>query len=220
MKKFAVIVAGGTGTRMQSKVPKQFMELKGRPVLWYTLNAFLQAYEDLQIILVLRAEFMEHGLAIAGTTGQQHRIKITAGGETRFHSVKNGLALTENDSIVFVHDAVRCMVKTGLIHRCCEHAMEHGNAVPAIHATDSIRMDNGKGPEQVDRNKVFIIQTPQTFQTNALKAAFDQPYKDSFTDEASVAESAGMKIHLVEGDSSNIKLTRPEDLKVAEILLD
>ena len=220
MKKYAVIVAGGAGTRMQSKVPKQFMELKGRPVLWYTLNAFLGAYDDLQIILVLKSEFMEHGLAIARTTTYADRIKITVGGETRFHSVKNGLALVESGSIVFVHDAVRCLVSADLIHRCYEQAVQYGSAVPAIHATDTIRIDNGEGPELVDRNKVYVIQTPQTFQSDALKAAFDQPYKDSFTDEASVAESAGMKVHLVEGDHANIKLTRPEDLKVAEVLLD
>jgi 2-C-methyl-D-erythritol 4-phosphate cytidylyltransferase len=219
MKKFAIIVAAGSGSRMQSAVPKQFMELKGKPVLWYTLTAFLRAYDDMQVILVLPPAHIEHGLAIAAATGQDARIRITSGGETRFHSVKNGLSMAAEDSIVFVHDAVRCLVSVDLIHRCYEHAVAHGNAVPAIHATDTIRIDNGNGPVQVDRNKVYVIQTPQTFRVGQLKPAFDQPYKESFTDEAAVAEAAGIKIHIVQGETSNIKLTRPADLLMAEALL-
>ena len=219
MKKFAIIVAAGSGTRMQSAVPKQFMELKGKPVLWYTLTAFLRAYDDLQVILVLPPAHAEHGLAIAAATGEDSRIQITSGGETRFHSVKNGLAMAAEDSIVFVHDAVRCLVSGDLIRRCYEHAVEHGNAVPAIHATDTIRIDNGNGPVQVDRNKVYVIQTPQTFKAGELKSAFDRAYNELFTDEATVAEAAGMKIHIVQGEPSNIKLTRPQDLAIAAAML-
>lgn len=219
MKKYAVIVAGGAGTRMQSNVPKQFMELNGKPVLWHTLQAFLHAYHDLHIILVLKPGFAGEGQHIVSQTGQANRISMAPGGETRFHSVKNGLGKVPDDSIVFVHDAVRCLVSTALIQRCYEQAMQHGNAVPAIHATDTIRIDSGQGPMQVDRNKVYIIQTPQTFQSKTLKAAFEQPYTDSFTDEASVAEAAGITIHLIEGDPANIKLTRPIDVKMAEALL-
>lgn len=212
-------MAAGSGTRMQSAIPKQFIELNGRPVLWYTLNAFLQAYEDLQIILVVAADYKERAVAIANETNASHRIKITTGGDARFQSVKNGLQLVDANSIVFVHDAARCLVSSDLIHRCYEHAMEHGNAIPAINATDTIRIDKGKGPELVDRNQVYIIQTPQTFKSDALKLAFSQPFSDSFTDEASVAEAAGMRIHLVKGESNNIKITNPVDLIVAASLL-
>lgn len=219
MKKFAVIVAAGSGTRMHSAIPKQFIELKGRPVLWYTLCAFLKAYEDLQIILVLPEAYTEHGSEIALATRAQQRIQIAIGGETRFHSVRNGLQLVQENSIVFVHDAARCLVSTELIHRCYEHAVKHGNAIPAINATDTIRIDSGHGPALVDRNQVYIIQTPQTFNSNLLKPAFEQPYNQSFTDEASVAEAAGAKIQLIKGEATNIKITNPVDLTVAASLI-
>lgn len=219
MKKFAVIVAAGSGTRMHSAIPKQFMELKGRPVLWYTLTAFLKAYEDLQIILVLPETYTEHGSDIVAATRAQSRIQITTGGETRFHSVKNGLKLVEANSIVFVHDAARCLISTELIHRCYEHAVKHGNAIPAINATDTIRIDTGHGPTLVDRNQVYIIQTPQTFQANLLKPAFNQPYNQSFTDEASVAEASGVRIQLIQGEATNIKITNPTDLTIAASLI-
>ena len=219
MKKFAVIVAGGTGTRMQSAVPKQFLEVKGKPVLWHTLNAFLQAYEDVQVILVLHPDYLKQGCAIAAATGASQRIKITTGGETRFDSVKNGLQLVDDDSIVFVHDAARCLVTSDLIHRCYEQAVAHGNAIPAINATDTVRIDNGNGPTLVDRNKVYIIQTPQTFKSDLLKPAFNQAYNESFTDEASVAEAAGIKIYLINGEANNIKITSPVDLTVVASLI-
>ncbi|HEY0679066.1 MAG TPA: 2-C-methyl-D-erythritol 4-phosphate cytidylyltransferase [Chitinophagaceae bacterium] len=219
MKKFAVIVAAGSGSRMKSAVPKQFMELNGKPVLWYTLNTFLKSYSDLIIILVLPPESMEHGLAIAQAIKDSTRIKITGGGDTRFQSVKNGLALTEDDSIVFVHDAVRCLVTTELIHRCYDAAVANGNAIPAINATDTIRIDRGNGPEPFDRNKVFVIQTPQTFRAKQLKDAYNRSYNEAFTDEATVAEASGLKIHLVEGETTNIKLTRPADLVLARSII-
>jgi 2-C-methyl-D-erythritol 4-phosphate cytidylyltransferase len=219
MKKFAVIVAAGVGSRMKSAVPKQFIELKGKPVLWYTLNAFLKAYHDMQIIVVLSPEHITQGKAIAASTIDAGRIQITTGGPTRFHSVKNGLQLVEADSIVFVHDAVRCLITPELIHRCYEHAVANGSAIPAIQATDTIRIDNGNGTVMVDRNKVYLIQTPQTFHSNILKEAFDQPYSPTFTDEATVIEASGKKIHLAEGENTNIKITFPVDLVIAESLV-
>jgi len=212
MKKFAVIVAGGSGSRMGNAVPKQFLELNGKPLLWYTLQAFLNAYADLRIILVLPSEHLN-------VIGVSDRVRVTVGGKTRFHSVKNGLALVDDDSIVCVHDAVRCLVSTQLIQRCYVHAMEHGNAIPAVHSADSIRIDNGSGPEVADRNKVYAIQTPQTFKADILKKAFEAEYKESFTDEATVAEAAGVKIHLVEGERTNIKITYPFDLLIAEAVV-
>lgn len=220
MKKFAVIVAAGVGSRMKSVVPKQFIQLKGKPVLWYTLNAFLNAYDDLRVIVVLSPEHLAQGKAIAASASSPERIEITTGGPTRFHSVKNGLQLVEDDSIVFVHDAVRCLITPALIRRCYEDAVVNGSAIPAIQATDTIRIDNGNGTAMMDRNKVYLIQTPQTFHSGILKAAFDQPYSPSFTDEATVVEASGKKIHLAEGENTNIKITFPVDLRIAEILLE
>jgi 2-C-methyl-D-erythritol 4-phosphate cytidylyltransferase len=219
MKKFAVIVAGGAGSRMDSDTPKQFMKLNGKPVVWYSINAFLDAYDDLEVILVLPADHIKTGMEIILTTVDPQRVRIAEGGLTRFHSVKNGLALVEDNSIVFVHDAVRCLISEELISRCYEHALANGNAIPAVHATDTIRIDNGHTALPVDRNKVYIIQTPQTFQSEILKEAFGKNYLESFTDEATVAEFAGYNIHLVEGERTNIKITWPVDLAVAEAIL-
>jgi 2-C-methyl-D-erythritol 4-phosphate cytidylyltransferase len=219
MKKFAVIVAGGAGSRMDSDTPKQFMKLNGKPVVWYSINAFLEAYDDLDVILVLPAAHIKTGMDIILTTVDPQRVRITEGGLTRFHSVKNGLALVEDHSIVFVHDAVRCLISGELITRCYEHALANGNAVPAVHATDTIRIDNGHTAVPVDRSKVYVIQTPQTFQSEILKEAFGKNYLESFTDEASVVEFAGYNIHLVEGERTNIKITWPVDMKIAEAIL-
>jgi 2-C-methyl-D-erythritol 4-phosphate cytidylyltransferase len=220
MKKYAVIVAGGSGLRMGTAVPKQFLQMSGKPVLWHTLTAFLDAYADLQIILVVHKEYMETGLEIIRTTHSPGRIEITAGGETRFHSVKNGLKLVNGHSVVFVHDGVRCLVRKELIRYCFEETILYGNAVPAVGAIDTIRIETALGNEPIDRNKVRIIQTPQTFFSDTIKAAFEQDYNDSFTDEASVVERLGIKINLVEGEYSNIKVTKPVDLLIAEKLLE
>ncbi len=216
MKKFAVIVAGGSGLRMGADLPKQFMLLNGKPVLWYTLTTFISVYNDLQIILVLPEQYIETGNSIIKTIADSKRIAIVAGGDTRFQSVKNGLKLVDKDAVVFVHDGVRCMVTTDLIKRCYEATLQKGNAIPAILATDSIRIENEKGNASVDRNKVRLIQTPQTFLATVLLPAFEQPYNISFTDEASVAEQSGCVINLIEGEKTNIKITHPVDVLIAE----
>ena len=220
MKKYAVIVAGGSGLRMGTVVPKQFLELDGKPVLWYTLTAFLRAFNDLEIILVVPEAHVEKGLEIIRTTFEPDRIGITVGGETRFHSVKKGLDHIQQHSIVFVHDGVRCLITPELIRTCYDTAIEKGNAIPAVTAVDTIRLETINGNQQVDRNKVRSIQTPQTFYSDIIKAAFEQDYLESFTDEASVVEKLGVKIQLVEGDSSNIKITRPIDILIAEKILE
>ena len=220
MKKYAVIVAGGSGLRMKTGVPKQYLTLRDKPVLWYTLTTFLDSYDDLKIILVLHRDYVEKGLVIAQNTHLPKRIWITEGGETRFHSVQNGLKQVQQHSVVFVHDAVRCLITGELIHRCYEETLKNGNAVPAVAAVDTIRIESALGNEQVDRNRVRIIQTPQTFYSDMIKAAFEQDYDDAFTDEASVVERLGVKINLVEGDYSNIKITKPVDLLIAEKILE
>ncbi len=222
MHKYAVIVAGGSGTRMGSSTPKQFLFLHDKPVLYYTLKVFLEAYDDLQIILVLPEDYTDLGREIIDAFFDYSRIQIVNGGETRFHSVKNGLQLVNKDSIVFVHDAVRCLVTTDLIHRCFENALETGSAVPAVRVKDSVRLLNEEGNdnEVLDRSKVVMIQTPQTFHSRILLPAFEIDYKERFTDEATVVEAFGLKICLVEGEENNIKITQPVDLIIAEKLLD
>jgi 2-C-methyl-D-erythritol 4-phosphate cytidylyltransferase len=220
MEKYAVIVAGGSGLRMGTAVPKQFLLLREKPVLWYTITAFLDSFEDMQVILVLPEQHIETGRAILRSTRDPDRVWMTTGGETRFHSVKNGLEHIHKHAIVFVHDGVRCLLTPHLVRRCYEAAVENGNAVPAIAAVDTIRIDTFNGNELVDRNRVRIIQTPQTFYSEILKAAFEQDYNESFTDEANVVEKLGMKINLIEGEATNIKITRPVDLLIAEKILE
>jgi 2-C-methyl-D-erythritol 4-phosphate cytidylyltransferase len=221
MQKYAIIVAGGTGTRMGSNTPKQFLLLNEKPVLYYTLKVFLEAYTDIQIILVLPEEYTDLGREIIDAYFDYSRIQITSGGETRFHSVKNGLALADKESIIFVHDAVRCLVTADLIHRCYENALKTGSAVPALRSKDSVRLLNEEenDNEVLDRSKVVFVQTPQTFHSRILIPAFEIDYKERFTDEATVVEAFGLKISLVEGEENNLKITRPVDLFIAEKLL-
>ena len=204
---------------MGSNLPKQFMLLKDKPVLYYSIKTFLAAYDDLEIILVLPAAFTNIGEEIIDAYFDKERIKIAIGGDTRFQSVKNGLRLVEEESIIFVHDAVRCLVSVNLIHRCYELAMQTGAAVPVIPSKDSVRILNDDGNGVVDRNKVMLVQTPQTLHSKILLAAFDIDYKDKFTDEATVVEAYGLRISLAEGEETNIKITKPVDLVIAENIL-
>lgn len=219
MKKYAVIVAGGSGSRMGSSMPKQFLPLLGKPVLWYTINTFLASYEDMQIILVLPKEHkpLYHSIVMQDFS---YRVVVVEGGATRFHSVLNGLRHVTDESVVFVHDGVRCLLTTGLIHKCYEAALATGNAVPAVRAVDSLRIETSAGNEVLDRDHVWAIQTPQTFRSGLLFQAFKQEYDESFTDEATVVERLGVKINLIEGESHNIKITKPVDLLIAENYLN
>lgn len=221
MQKYAVIVAGGTGTRMGSAIPKQFLMLHDKPVLYYTIRTFLNAFDDLRIVLVLPEEYIDMGREIIDAYFDDNRVQITAGGETRFHSVQNGLRLVGKDAVVFVHDAVRCLVTIDLIHRCYENALETGSAVPAIRVRDSVRQLNEEENtnEVMDRSRVVLVQTPQTFHSRILLPAFEIDYKERFTDEATVVEAFGLKVSLVPGDETNIKITRPVDLLIAESIL-
>ena len=205
---------------MGANLPKQFMLLKGKPVLYYTIKAFVEAHDDLQVILVLPVDYMDIGQQIIHAYFDKERIRITTGGDTRFQSVKNGLAMVEEESIIFVHDGVRCLLTKELIRRCYQKAMETGTAIPAVVSKDSIRLLIKEGSEAFDRNKVMLVQTPQTFQSKILLTAFRVGYKDEFTDEATVVEASGVKISLVEGEENNIKITRPVDLLIAEMILE
>jgi 2-C-methyl-D-erythritol 4-phosphate cytidylyltransferase len=219
MKKIAVIVAGGSGTRMNNTVPKQFLLLNGKPVLYYTIKTFLQSYEDMQVILVLPEEHVAAGQEIIDAFFDYNRIKITIGGRTRFHSVQSGLQLVEEESIVFVHDAVRCLLSTDLIASCYNAALEYGSAIPVIDSKDSVRVIDGDDNSALERANIKLVQTPQTFHSKILLPAFNIDYKDKFTDEATVVEAFGLKVHLVKGEENNIKITRPQDMLLAESLL-
>ncbi len=219
MKKIAIIVAGGKGTRMNNDLPKQFMLLKNKPILFYTLTAFINAYEDMEIILVLPAEHMAKGQEIIDGYFDRSRFRLCEGGRTRFHSVQNGLKLVDEESIIFVHDGVRCLATSELVRRCYEAASEFGTAIPAIDCKDSLRLVSNNGNKMLNREKVKLIQTPQTFHSKILLPSFKIDYKDKFTDEAAVVEAFGLKVTIVEGEENNIKITTPFDVLLAENLL-
>jgi 2-C-methyl-D-erythritol 4-phosphate cytidylyltransferase len=220
MKKFALIVAGGSGTRMGGAVPKQFLEIQGKPLIYYSAKAFTDAFPDSQIIVVFPADYLKTGEEIFRDFPGDKNIRFTSGGATRFHSVQNGLQLVEPGSIVFVHDAVRCLISSSLIRRCYDQAVEKGSAVPAIAVKDSVRlMDESGNTRPLDREMLRSVQTPQTFRADILIAAFKQGFKAAFTDEATVVESSGQKVELIEGEETNIKITYPVDMIIAEQIL-
>lgn len=219
MKPIAIIVAGGSGTRMGSETPKQFLEVSGLPLLIHSIQAFISAIPDMDIVVVLPGAYLETGSDLVARHLPEHTIFFAEGGETRFHSVQRGLQLVREPSIVFVHDAVRCLVSPDLIRRCYRQAMESGSAIPAVAVSDSIRKLEAGGHIPVDRSVLRAIQTPQTFRSEILLPAFKQAYDPLFTDEASVAERHGHRVELIEGETSNIKVTWPVDLIVATELL-
>lgn len=219
MDKVAVIVAAGKGSRMNNEIPKQFLFLQNKPVLYYTIKAFLNAYDDMKIILVLPEEHIGKGQEIIDGYFDASKFQIAIGGRTRFHSVQNGLSLIKKEAIIFVQDGVRCMTTKDLIKRCYESAVESGTAIPAIDCKDSLRILTSNGNKIIERKKVKLIQTPQTFHSKILLPAYNIDYKEKFTDEASVVESYGLKVNLIEGETNNIKITTPEDLELAKILL-
>ncbi|HEY6162490.1 MAG TPA: 2-C-methyl-D-erythritol 4-phosphate cytidylyltransferase [Bacteroidia bacterium] len=219
LRKYAIIVAGGSGTRMLSPVPKQFLKLNGLPVLMHTIRKFDDLRLGIEIILVLPKANIVEWQDLCREFNFTVPLCIAEGGETRFHSVKNGLALIKEEGIVAVHDAVRPLVSPKTILAAFRDAEMYGNAVPAIPLNDSIRQIESSKSIAVDRARYCVIQTPQCFTTEILRKAYLKEYKFSFTDDATVVESIGEKIHLIDGSSDNIKITTPQDLVVAEALL-
>ena len=219
MEKYAIILAAGIGSRMNNPLPKQFHLIAGKPLLYYTIQTFLNSYEDLKLILVLPEEFLGAGQEIIDAYFDYNRVRLTVGGRTRFHSVQNGLKLVEDNSIVFVHDGVRCLLTEALIHRCYDAVLKFGSAIPVIQSKDSVRIITHEGNEAVDREIIRLVQTPQVFYSKILLPAFNIDFKDKFTDEASVVEAFGLKTYLVEGEINNIKITTPMDLVIAEKLI-
>ncbi|MFT4060730.1 MAG: 2-C-methyl-D-erythritol 4-phosphate cytidylyltransferase [Edaphocola sp.] len=215
----AIIVAGGKGLRMGNAVPKQFLPLAGKPILYYGVQKFMEVFPSIKIILVLPQAHISHANTLLQALAQHPHITIVHGGETRFHSVQNGLAQVADDDIVFIHDGVRPFISEDLLLRCYRDTLAHGDAIPAIKVTDSTRRWNGTYFEPIDRELLRSVQTPQTFLAANIKKAYSLPYSESFTDEASVWEAYGFTVHLTEGDKDNIKITTPEDMAMAEVLL-
>ncbi|WP_422360073.1 2-C-methyl-D-erythritol 4-phosphate cytidylyltransferase [Reichenbachiella sp.] len=219
MKNYAVIVAGGSGSRMQSNQPKQFLELAGKPVLMHTLEAFADCGLDMHIILVLPADHIDTWQKLVSLLQFNIAHQITLGGATRFDSVQNGLNEIKGEGIVAIHDGARPLISTEVIKRTVNQAKKTGNGVAAVQAKDSIRqMKDGKSLA-VDRSQFYSVQTPQTFNVGLIKKAFDQSQTNQFTDDASVIEAFGEKVELVEGSYDNLKITTPEDLIIAESIL-
>lgn len=219
MQKIAIIVAGGSGTRMQSQLPKQFIKLKGEPILMHTIRAF--NIDNIQVIVVLPESQIPfwNELCQKQTFFVDH--SVVAGGQTRFESVKNGLnSIKQTEGLVAIHDGVRPIITKEIIQNAYKEAEQHGNAIASVALKDSIREVNHEGNEAKDRSNYRLIQTPQTFQLQLIKKAFEVSYQPIFTDDASVFEYAGHSIHLIEGDYKNMKITTPEDLLVAESFLD
>jgi 2-C-methyl-D-erythritol 4-phosphate cytidylyltransferase len=218
-KKFALIVAGGSGRRMKSDLTKQFIAIHGKPMLMHTLEAFYKNDPSFSFIVVLPGK----EIALWNELCRKHSFninhKVTEGGETRFHSVKNGLEQIQEEGIVFIHDGVRPLVSPQTIESCYQMALEKGNALPVTAPSESIREVTGNENRAADRKRFFLVQTPQTFRVSLIKIAFNQKYSEKFTDDAAVLENTGEKIYLVNGNRENIKITYPEDLTLANILL-
>ena len=219
MKKHVIIVAGGKGLRMGGEIPKQFLPVGGKPVLMRTLEAFHAYDASLHIVLVLPESQQAYWKELCAAYGFALPHDIANGGETRFHSVKNGLALVQGDGLVGVHDGVRPFVSQEVIARCYEEAAVKKAVIPVIGVVETVRHLTGGGSETVPRDCYKLVQTPQVFDAALLRRAYGQDYTDAFTDDASVVEALGEQVHLVEGNRENIKLTTPFDLKVAEVLL-
>ena len=220
MKKYVVIVGGGKGTRMGTDVPKQFLLLNGVPVLMHTIDKFLATSVDLSVILVLPAVHHEYWKELCSTHKFEADHVLVSGGETRFHSVQNGLnEVADRNSLVGIHDAVRPLVSVDTVERCYGEVENKNNAIPCITMVDSLREVHNGQNKMVNRDNFVSVQTPQVFETGALQDAFALGYSVNFTDDASVFEAAGHVINLVEGNQENIKITHLADLEIAAVLL-
>lgn len=216
---YALIVAGGKGTRIKSVVPKQFLELDGIPVILHTLKAFIRYSAQIKIVLVLPQDDMPIWEKIRAQFQFTHPVDVRIGGDTRFQSVRNGLDAIEGPGLVAIHDGVRPLVSEDIIGASFRLAAVHGSAVAAVRLKESIRVTDPDTTRAVDRSKFRLIQTPQTFDVKLIKDAYRSKEDPSLTDDASVAERAGHTISLFEGSYENIKITTPEDLVVATALL-
>jgi len=217
MKKYVIITASGKGLRMNSDIPKQFIEIAGKPIIMHTIEKFYNYNKQINIIVTLNSQMLDYWNELIKKYKFKISHKIVIGGKTRFHSIKNAITKIEENSITAVHDAVRPLVSLNTIVRCFKKAEECGNAVPFININESIREINGTLNKIAIRDNFVLIQTPQVFMSDILIKAYKQEFSENFTDDASVAENIGQNINLIEGNYENIKITKPLDLKIAEM---
>jgi len=214
-----IIVAGGSGSRMQTRLPKQFLPLGGRPILMHTVDRFAEAIENCRIVVVLPQSHIAYWKDLCRTYGFVRPHTICEGGPNRFESVRRGLAHIGDAEIVAVHDGVRPLVSREIILRTVEDARRFGAVIPVVSPVDSLRETDGSASRIVDRSRFRIVQTPQTFRASVLRKAYERTHDERFTDDASVVEACGYEIHLCQGAYSNIKITTPVDRVMAEALL-
>lgn len=221
---YLIVVAGGTGSRMGADMPKQFLLLKGRPILMRTIERFREALPKLKVVLVMHPDYVDLWNRLCEEYKFDCPCKVVEGGKERFHSVKNGLdSITdaEPDAVVGVHDAVRPLVDTEVIREAYRLAKTQGAVVPVVAATDSVRMLRADGTSvALERKNICLVQTPQVFSLSLLREAYSQPYTPAFTDDASVVESLEKKVTLISGNKENIKITTPVDMEYAGLIID
>jgi len=221
MNRYAVIVAAGSGMRMGAPIPKQFLEVGGRPILMHTLNRFVAFDASIRLVVVLHPDYIEFWRSLCEKHDYSVPHSIVSGGSERFYSVQKAIQslVDTEEAIVGIHDAVRPMVSVATLERCYATAQETGSAVPCVSVNDSMRIVDADGNRSINRSSLRIIQTPQCFRLNLLRRAFTQEYNTAFTDDASVVEALGESIELVEGNRENIKVTTPEDMHWLNLLL-
>lgn len=219
MKRYAIIVAGGQGVRMGADRPKQFLELAGKPILRHTIECFQTFDPSVEVIVVLPSAQKEYWRDYCRTSGFIERYTLVSGGITRFHSVQNALKYVGEEGLVAVHDGVRPLVRADLLERIFEAGAAHEAVIPAVPVVESVRRVEESASVPVSRDGLFLVQTPQLFAARVLKKAYEQPFSPAYTDDASVVEAAGGRVHIVPGDRINIKITTPDDLGFAEQLL-
>jgi 2-C-methyl-D-erythritol 4-phosphate cytidylyltransferase len=220
MKKQIIIVAGGKGLRMGGEIPKQFLPVNGKPVLMLTLETFYRFDPQIKIILVLPREQQTYWNELCVKYHFEIPYLLADGGETRFHSVKNGLSMADDDGLIGVHDGVRPFVSQEVIAHCFDAASTKEAAIPVIDVVETVRKIDGEESVTVDRNNYKLVQTPQVFTSSLLKRAYNQEYSPLFTDDASVVEAMGVKVVLVPGNRENIKITTPFDMIIANALVN
>lgn len=219
MKSCVIIVAGGSGSRMESHTPKQFLSLEGMPVMMHTIHVFYEYDPGIQLVVVIPDAQKDKWIKLCLAHAFDIPHELISGGETRFHSVKNGLSAASPCDLIAVHDGVRPLVSFDTLDRCFMMASEKGSAIPVLPANESIREGTMEDSRPLDRSRLFLVQTPQVFNALILRSAYKQDYSNEFTDDASVVEKNGFPVQLVLGNRENIKITFPEDLEIASLFL-
>lgn len=219
MNKFAIIVAGGTGSRLGGEIPKQFLLLGGKPLLMHSIETFYKYDPSIHIIVAMHPAYTGKWTELCAESHFMIPHQMAPGGETRFHSVKNALALVSGSGLVAVHDAARPLATVDLMARTFKEAADHGTAIPCVPVNETVRSVENGGVNLIDRNTLRITQTPEVFDIALLRKAYKQPYRETFTDDGSVLEAMGHPILLVEGEATNMKVTLPGDIEVAEVFV-